>query len=137
MRHALAALLAGGLLGAGLAISQMMDPAKVLAFLDFYGAWDPTLAFVLCGAVIAAVPGFWMARRRDEPLLGGVFQIPTRRDIDRPLVIGSMLFGIGWGLVGLCPGPALAVLTTGAVPAIIFFAAMTAGMAVFRYLPLK
>jgi len=105
-------LFVGILLGAGFAISRMMNPGKVVAFLDFAGDWDPTLAFVMGGALIAAAPGFALAQRRGAPLFGGRLQIPTRRDIDAPLLTGAAIFGLGWGLSGFCPGPALAALST-------------------------
>jgi len=133
----LASLLAGAVLGAGLAISQMMNPAEVLAFLDFAGDWDPTLAFVMAGAIVAAVPGFAIARRRRAPLLEARFQIPTRRDIDLRLLLGAALFGVGWGLVGFCPGPAIAALGTAMPEVLIFFAAMLAGMVLYRFLPAR
>lgn len=131
----LASLLAGAVLGAGLAVSQMMNPAKVLAFLDFAGDWDPTLAFVMAGAILAALPGFALARRRGAPALAARFRIPTRRDIDRPLLLGAALFGVGWGLAGFCPGPAIAALGTGMPDVLIFVAAMLAGMLLYRFVP--
>lgn len=137
MRQTLAALCIGGILGAGLAVSQMMNPAKVISFLDFFGDWDPTLAFVLLGAVLAAVPGFWLAKTRPKPILGEAFAVPTRRDIDKPLILGAILFGVGWGLAGFCPGPAIAALTTGLSGVMVFFAAMTAGMMAFQFFSLK
>ncbi len=133
----LSSLIAGIVLGAGLAISQMMNPGKVIAFLDFAGNWDPTLAFVMGGALIAAAPGFALAKKRATPALGGTFQIPTRRDIDVPLVVGAAIFGLGWGLSGFCPGPALAALSTGMWQVAVFVAAMVAGMLLFRVFPRK
>lgn len=130
-------LLIGTLLGVGLAVSQMMNPAKVIAFLDFAGDWDPTLAFVMFGALLAAIPGFAIARKRKSPFISSEFQIPTRRDIDTRLLIGAALFGIGWGLSGFCPGPALAALGSGLAEVFIFVAAMTAGMAVFHLVAKK
>jgi len=128
------ALLLGLLFGSGLAVAQMTDPAKVLAFLDFFGAWDPTLAFVLGGAIATAAPGFWLARRLGRPVLGGALQVPTRRDIDPPLIAGAVLFGVGWGLVGLCPGPAIASISAGLPEAYVFLAAMSAGMLAFSFI---
>jgi hypothetical protein len=128
-------LFIGILFGAGLAISQMMNPAKVIAFLDFAGDWDPTLALVMIGALIASAPGFALAKKRAAPAFGGAFHIPARRDIDMPLVAGAALFGVGWGLSGFCPGPALAALGTGIGPVFAFVAAMLAGMLLFRALP--
>ena len=126
------ALLVGAVFGVGLAVSGMMNPAKVLGFLDFAGDWDPTLGLVMLGALIAAAPGYAFARRRDAPLAEPAFQIPTRRDIDGPLIAGALLFGIGWGLVGFCPGPAVAATGTGLCEVYVFGAAMVAGMALFR-----
>ena len=124
--------LAGAVFGIGLAVSGMMNPAKVLGFLDFAGDWDPTLGFVMAGGLVAAIPGFAVARRRRVPLVEDAFRIPTRTDIDAPLVAGAAIFGTGWGLAGLCPGPAVAALGTGLAPALVFFAAMAAGMVLFR-----
>ncbi|MGE0651776.1 MAG: DUF6691 family protein [Alphaproteobacteria bacterium] len=125
----LAAFATGLLFGAGLAVSHMMDPMYVLGFLDIAGDWNPTLLFVMGGAVTAAAPGFYLMRVRRQPLLGGAFQVPTRRDIDTRLLAGSLLFGIGWGIAGLCPGPALAGLSTGMWQFLVFVPAMLAGMA--------
>jgi len=133
----LSSIAVGAILGAGLAISQMMNPAKVIAFLDFAGDWDPTLAFVMAGAVLAAIPGFALTKKRSGPTFAGSFQIPTRRDIDMPLVVGASVFGVGWGLAGFCPGPALAALGTGMWEVFVFVAAMIAGMLLFRLLPSK
>mgnify|MGYP003668154163 CR=1 FL=1 len=130
-------LLIGMVFGAGLAISQMMNPAKVLGFLDFAGNWDPTLGFVMAGALVAAIPGFLLAKKGKASLLGGPFRLPTRRDIDSPLVAGAAIFGVGWGLVGFCPGPALAALGSGLWEVFVFVAAMIAGMLLFRILPVK
>lgn len=135
MTSILSSLFAGTIFGVGLAISQMMNPAKVIAFLDFAGDWDPTLAFVMGGAVLAAAPGFAMAKKRNTPLLNGQFQIPTRRDIDTPLVLGAAVFGVGWGLVGFCPGPAIAALGAGMWEVMVFVAAMLGGMLFYRNLP--
>jgi len=129
---ALASFFIGLLFSAGLAVSRMIDPAKVVGFLDVAGDWDPTLAVVMAGALIAAAPGFAAARRREAPVLGGRFEIPTRRDIDARLLGGAALFGVGWGLSGFCPGPAVAALSTGLAPVAVFVAAMIAGMALYR-----
>lgn len=123
------ALIAGLLFGLGLTISQMIDPAKVLAFLDIAGHWDPSLALVMVGALIVAVPAFRAARLGGRPLYGDSYAIPERRDIDARLLSGAALFGVGWGLVGYCPGPALAGLAIGAGPTWLFVTAMIAGMA--------
>jgi uncharacterized protein len=120
---------AGGLVfGIGLLISGMTEPSKVLGFLDIFGAWDATLAFVMAGAVAVAALGFALARRRSSPVLASRFSWPTRRDVDAPLVIGSALFGIGWGLSGICPGPALVNLAGLSAPIVVFVAAMMLGM---------
>lgn len=129
----LAALACGLVFGAGLAISGMTDTGRVLGFLDVlairHGGWDPTLLIVMATALIVAVPGFWLARRRGRPVLAAAMAWPTRSDIDRPLIAGAMLFGLGWGLVGFCPGPAIANLATLSPPVLLFVAAMIAGMA--------
>jgi hypothetical protein len=127
-----AALLSGVVFGAGLAIGGMTNPAKVLAFLDVSGRWDPTLAFVMGGALAVSAGGYALTRRLDHPWLGGGFGIPTRRDLDPALVGGGALFGVGWGLVGLCPGPALANLSRGSAEIVIFVGAMIAGVALYR-----
>lgn len=128
----LASFICGLVFGTGLLISGMTQTEKVLGFLDFFGAWDATLAFVMAGAVAVASVGFALARRRGAPLLAAQSLWPTRRDIDAPLVVGAALFGIGWGLVGLCPGPALVNLAGLSLPVIVFVAAMAAGMLGFE-----
>lgn len=125
----LVALLAGALFGYGLSLSGMVDPARVLGFLDIAsGHWDPSLMFVLGGAVCVAVFAVAIQRRLPKPVLDTQFHIPERTDLDARLVGGSLLFGIGWGLAGFCPGPALSALTTGLAPVLLFVAAMIAGM---------
>ena len=124
----------GLLFGLGLIVSGMVQPAKVLGFLDLAGAWDPSLALVMAGAIAVGLPAFTLARRRRETFLGLQMQLPQSRVIDRRLVGGSLLFGIGWGLAGLCPGPALVVAGLGEVKALGFVAAMLAGMALFEVL---
>ena len=126
------AALCGIVFGAGLAVSGMTNPAKVLAFLDVFGHWDPTLAFVMGGAVVVSAFGFAQARRLDRSWLGEAIAIPTRSDLDAPLLAGAAIFGVGWGLVGLCPGPALASLVRGSVEIFVFVAAMLAGVALYR-----
>lgn len=130
--RALAALLIGALFGAGLTVSGMTDAAKVQGWLDLFGAWDPTLAFVMGGAIIPMAIAWRLAARRAAPVLGGDF--PARPDptIDRNLLGGSALFGVGWALVGLCPGPAMAVLGYGGWSTAVFFLAMAAGMIAAR-----
>ena len=125
----------GLLFGLGLLVSQMVNPAKVLAFLDIFGAWDPSLAFVMAGAVAVSALGYVVVRKRGTPLLAPRLEIPTRRDLDPRLIGGAALFGIGWGLAGLCPGPALLALTFGPAQVFAFVAAMIAGMALFRLVP--
>jgi len=124
----LASFICGLIFGAGLLISGMNQPEKVLGFLDIFGNWDATLAFVMAGAVAVAATGFALARRRAAPLLAAKFSWPERRDIDTPLVAGAILFGIGWGLVGICPGPALVNLAGMSLPIVVFAAAMVIGM---------
>lgn len=130
----LTAVLAGLLFGFGLLLSGMTNPAKVLAFLDLAGAWDPSLALVMAGAIGAALLPMTWARRRSRTLLGSPIQMPGKREIDRRLVLGSLLFGVGWGIAGLCPGPALALLAGGFWQAWLFVAAMLAGMWIYRAL---
>ncbi len=125
-------LFAGLLFGIGLAMSGMLDPARVLGFLDFAGDWDPSLAFVLGGAVAVSGAGTLAMRRMPRPLLAEAFDLPTKRRIDGRLLIGASLFGLGWGLAGFCPGPALAALSLGLPKAFAFAAAMLAGMWCFR-----
>lgn len=128
----LAAFAAGLLFGLGLAISRMIDPAKVQGFLDLAGRWDPSLAFVMLGAVAVAALGFRLAKSRSQPLLEPGFQAPAKRAVDGPLLGGALIFGIGWGIVGYCPGPALASLLLGRWETVLFIAAMIAGMLLHR-----
>lgn len=128
MARTIASFVCGLLFGLGLLISGMTEPAKVQGFLDIFGAWDATLAFVMAGAVAVASAGFALARVRGAPVLGGSLNWPTRHDIDTPLVAGSALFGIGWGLAGICPGPALVNLAGLSAGIIVFVAAMLLGM---------
>lgn len=127
-----AALLAGLVFGLGLSLSGMVNPARVIGFLNLAGPWDPSLAFVLAGAVFASMLGVALARRRARPLLAERFQWPTARSIDYRLLAGALLFGIGWGLAGFCPGPAIASLSMGYGKSIVFVAAMLCGMALYR-----
>jgi uncharacterized membrane protein YedE/YeeE len=130
--HIFASLLAGLVFGLGLIVSGMANPAKVLGFLDLAGAWDPSLALVMGGAVAVGVVAFLFAKNRTVSLLGAEMKLPTARHIDRRLVIGSALFGIGWGIAGFCPGPGLVSMGAGEIKALVFVAAMLAGMAVFE-----
>jgi len=122
----------GVLFGAGLALSGMMDPTRVRGFLDIFGRWDPTLAFVMGGAVLVMAPAWWIQSRMRHPLADAAFHLPQTKQIDPRLLGGAGLFGIGWGLAGLCPGPGIASLATSFAPAAIFVAAMIGGMAVFN-----
>ena len=124
----LTALAAGLLFGLGLAISGLLNPAKVKAFLDITGAWDPSLIFVLGAGVVVAFIGYRLAFAFKKPLLDDRLHLPTKTRIDRPLIVGSAIFGVGWGLVGFCPGPAIASLSLGLAPAVIFAIAMLVGM---------
>ena len=130
----LASLLAGLVFGLGLIVSGMADPAKVLGFLDLGGAWDPSLAFVMAGAIGVGVIAFALAKKRARSWLGQPMRLPTARDIDRRLVVGSTLFGIGWGVAGFCPGPGLVALGMGEAKALVFVVAMLTGMALFEWL---
>jgi uncharacterized membrane protein YedE/YeeE len=130
----LMALITGLVFGIGLIVSGMTNPAKVLGFLDLAGRWAPSLALVMAGAILAALPAFRVAARRRQSLLGEHMHLPTATRVDRRLVLGSLAFGVGWGLAGFCPGPALASLATGSVQALIFCAAMLAGMGIFELL---
>lgn len=125
-------LIAGLVFGLGLIVSGMANPAKVYGFLDIAGAWDPSLAFVMIGGILVASIGFFFAGKRSQSWLRLPFQMPTARGIDHRLVLGSLLFGIGWGLAGICPGPALVLVGAGVVKGGIFALAMLFGMALFE-----
>lgn len=124
----------GLLFGVGLVVSGMSDPAKVLNFLDLAGTWDPSLAFVMGGAVLVAFVGYRLVLARCEPIAGHRFHLPTRNDIDARILAGPALFGIGWGLGGFCPGPALTALGLGATGTFAFIPAMILGMWAARLL---
>lgn len=130
--RAVTAFVSGLVFGLGLLVSQMVDPAKVQAFLDVAGAFDPSLAFVLLGAASVGAVAFALAKGRARSLLGAPMQIPDRRDIDARLLLGSLAFGVGWGMAGICPGPAVVALGAGQGKAAIFVAAMLVGMAIFE-----
>jgi len=132
--YALFSFLAGLAFGIGLIVSQMASPAKVLGFLDLAGQWDPSLAFVMVGAIAIAVVGYALVGRRPTTLLGTPILLPTARTIDARLVGGSLLFGVGWGLAGFCPGPALVALGAGQAKALVFVVAMIAGMVAFEWI---
>lgn len=135
MLRLLVALAAGALFGFGLSLSGMVDPARVIGFLDVAsGHWDPSLAFVLGGALLVALPGMALQRKLTRPALDDRFHLSTSCVIDRPLVLGAAIFGAGWGLAGFCPGPAVASLSVGLVPSFIFAAAMVAGMMLHDHL---
>ncbi len=122
----------GLIFGLGLVIGGMTDPSKVIGFLDIAGHWDPSLAFVMGGALIVGVIAFRFARHRTVNFFGGAMHMPTKNDIDKRMVIGSLLFGAGWGMAGFCPGPAITSLGTGNTKALLFVLAMIAGMALFE-----
>lgn len=126
--RSIVALASGLLFGAGLVVGGMTDPAKVLGFLDLAGAWDPSLAFVMGTALLVTLPTFQLLKGRKRPLFDDRFYLPTRKDLDPQLIGGAVLFGTGWGLAGLCPGPAIANLWTGSPQVLVFVAAMLAGM---------
>lgn len=128
MRHILPGLIVGLLFGAGLALSGMIDPARVLGFLDVAGAWDPTLAFVLGGALLPSALSYAIIRRMKRPVMADDFCIPQNRTVEKRLLAGAAIFGVGWGLVGLCPGPAIAGMVFGKWEVWLFVAAMIAGM---------
>lgn len=130
--NAVSAFAAGLLFGVGLIVSGMTDPSKIIGFLDPAGAWDPSLAFVMGGAVLVGFAAFRFARRRTVSFLGGAMHIPAARHIDRPLILGSLAFGVGWGLAGYCPGPAVVAFGAGQDKAVVFVVAMIAGMALYE-----
>ena len=128
------ALVVGLLFGVGLIVSGMIDPSKVLGFLDLAGEWDPSLAFVMAGAVLVGTIAFGLAAKRSRTLLGDVMRLPSATAIDRRLVLGGALFGVGWGLAGYCPGPALASVVLGGPKPVVFVLSLLAGMAMFELL---
>ena len=133
MKHRISEFAVGLLFGIGLILSGMTDPGKVIGFLDLAGAWDPSLALVMGGAILVGVFAFALAKKRTTTLLGGVMQLPISNDIDKRLLAGSLLFGVGWGLAGFCPGPAIVSLGSGQPKAAVFVLAMLVGMALFEW----
>ena len=131
--HIFSTLFAGLLFGTGLILSGMANPAKVQNFLDLFGTWDPSLAFVMGGAIMVTAPGFWFVQKRAKPLFNDAFHLPTRTDFDARLIVGAVTFGVGWGLGGFCPGPALTALPLGAIGTLWFVPAMLVGMVVAKY----
>ena len=129
----LASFLVGLAFGLGLLVSGMSDPAKVLGFLDLAGRWDPSLALVMAGAIGVGLPAFALAARRPHALLGDPMRLPDARRVDRRLVVGGLLFGVGWGIAGICPGPALVLLGLGSGKGAVFVAAMLAGMGLHEF----
>jgi uncharacterized membrane protein YedE/YeeE len=136
-RSLLTAFLSGLIFGVGLLLAGMANPAKVLAFLDIAGHWDPSLALVMGGAIPVSAIGFYLTRQRSAPLFGDNFQVPSNRKLDKRLVLGALGFGVGWGLAGFCPGPALVALGTGSLKPVVFVAAMLSGMVIFEMLERK
>jgi hypothetical protein len=134
MVQLLTPFIVGLVFGIGLIVSGMTNPAKVQGFLDLAGDWDPSLAFVMGGAILVGAIGFRLARGRERALLGDAMRLPTASAIDRRLVLGGLTFGVGWGLAGFCPGPALASLASGRTEPLIFAGAMLAGMVIFEVL---
>lgn len=132
--HALSAFAVGLIFGIGLIIAGMTDPSKIIGFLNLAGPWDPSLALVMGGAVAVGLIAFALARRRTNAFLGGAMHLPTARQIDRRLVLGSLVFGIGWGLAGYCPGPAVVSVGMGQDKAVVFVLAMLAGMGIYELL---
>jgi hypothetical protein len=130
--NAFFSFVAGLVFGVGLILSGMTDPGKVIGFLDLFGNWDPSLAFVMGGAILVGFFAFAFAGKRGRTFLGGGLHLPQRRDIDKRLIGGSVVFGVGWGLAGFCPGPALVSLASGVDKAAIFVAAMLGGMVIYH-----
>jgi uncharacterized protein len=134
MKHRISEFVVGLLFGLGLLLSGMTDPGKVLGFLDLFGAWDPSLAFVMGGAILVGVFAFALAQKRTLNFFGGAMHMPQAQHMDRRLVVGGLLFGAGWGLAGFCPGPALVSLASGQAKAAVFVLFMLVGMGVFEFL---
>jgi|TARA_B110000211_G_scaffold82214_1_gene96214 uncharacterized membrane protein YedE/YeeE len=133
----LSTLIAGLIFGTGLILSGMANPIKVQNFLDFFGSWDPSLALVMGGAILVTMPGFWLVQKRKTPFFNNVFNLPTRTDFDFRLLAGAAIFGIGWGLGGFCPGPAVTSLSLAAKGTLVFVPAMLIGMAAAKLASLR
>ena len=121
-------LISGLLFGFGLAMSGMLNPSKVRAFLDISREWDPSLAFVMAGGIFVTIVGYWFVFKKEKPIFSNQFSLPERKELDIRLIIGSMIFGVGWGIGGLCPGPSIAILSNQFFPAIIFTVSMIIGV---------
>lgn len=134
--HIVFAFLAGLLMSVGIAVSKMIDPAKVLAFLDVTGNWDPSLALVMASALAVYSTGFWLIRHKPAPIIAEKFHLPVASKPDKPLLIGATIFGLGWGLAGYCPGPAISALSAGSIGTLGFVVAMVAGWYLARTWPL-
>lgn len=134
MQHRISEFLVGLLFGLGLILAGMTDPSKVLGFLDLAGRWDPSLALVMGGAILVGLGAFAIAKKRTTTFFGGAMHLPSSSDIDKRLIVGSLLFGAGWGLAGFCPGPAIVSLGAGQPKAVVFVVAMLLGMVVFETL---
>ncbi|MDQ3926432.1 MAG: YeeE/YedE family protein [Actinomycetota bacterium] len=134
MLRMLVALFSGTLFGLGLTVSGMVDPWKVIGFLDVAGDWDPTLAVVMGGALLVAIPALRLILKRPSPVLEDEFEVPTKKELDASLLGGAALFGVGWGLSGFCPGPAVTALASGLTPVFAFFAAMIVGMTLYKWI---
>lgn len=132
MKFSIASFVSGLVFGLGLLVSGLANPEKVLGFLDIAGLWDPSLALVMVGAIGVGLIGFLVAGKRSVTIFGSPIRLPTATDIDKRLVLGSLAFGVGWGLAGFCPGPALVLLGAGETKAIVFVVSMVAGMAIFE-----
>jgi uncharacterized membrane protein YedE/YeeE len=133
----LSTLIAGLIFGTGLILSGMANPIKVQNFLDFFGSWDPSLALVMGGAILVTMPGFWLVQKRKAPFFNNVFHLPTKTDFDFRLLAGATIFGVGWGLGGFCPGPAVTSLSLAAKGTLVFVPAMLIGMAAAKLTSLK
>jgi uncharacterized membrane protein YedE/YeeE len=137
MKNSLASFVVGFIFALGLGLSGMTQPQKVVAFLDVFGAWDPSLMFVMLGSIIVHFISYKLIRKRTSPLLSPDWHVPTKREITKPLVFGALMFGVGWGLAGYCPGPAVTSLSTFDSRTLIFVASMIVGMYIFKFVDKK